>query len=550
MGSGPFMFKRDEWVPGNKVVFVRNPHYVARSDAPNGAAGSKKPNFDRVEWLYIPDANSAVAALKKGEVDLIEQVPPDYINPLRADPNIRMIPSGSWQGWIVMNQLHPPFNNLKVRQAVLKAVNQDKFMAAMGYPKDLRVTQCATFFICGSPNETFAGAEPWRTPDIAKAKQLLAEAGYKGEKVVLLVPSDITYLNAEALMAAQTLRSIGMNVDAQTSDWATIGGRRAKKDAPEAGGWNMYVTVAGSFDADSPITNAYLGAVVRHRLARLAVQQGARRAAHRLAEGRQPGQAQGAARQVPHPGLRGAAVHQRRPVLAGGRGAEGDQGRRAGCTTACRWCGSSTSRTCRADAPPMNYVLRRLAATLPVMAVVAVVVFLLIHLSPGDPAALIAGDLATTDDIDRLRVALGLDKPLPVQFVGWVGRILSGDLGTSIFTNVPVTQLLAQRLEPTLSIAVADDDARGAALGAARHARRAPRRPLDRPRGDAVLGARLLGAGVPGRLPADVRLRDPASTGCRCRATRRSPTASARGCAAWRCPASTWRCSTWRCSRA
>ena len=102
----------------------------------------------------------------------------------------------------------------------------------------------------------------------------------------------------------------------------------------------------------------------------------------------------------------------------------------------------------------MNYVLRRLAATLPVMAVVAVVVFLLIHLSPGDPAALIAGDLATTDDIARLRVALGLDKPLPVQFASWLGRILSGDLGTSIFTNVPVTQLLAQRLEPTLSIAL------------------------------------------------------------------------------------------------
>jgi len=88
------------------------------------------------------------------------------------------------------------------------------------------------------------------------------------------------------------------------------------------------------------------------------------------------------------------------------------------------------------------------------MAVVAVVVFLLIHLSPGDPAALIAGDLATTDDIDRLRKVLGLDQPLPIQFVGWLGRILTGDLGTSIFTNVPVTQLLTQRLEPTLSIAL------------------------------------------------------------------------------------------------
>ena len=100
------------------------------------------------------------------------------------------------------------------------------------------------------------------------------------------------------------------------------------------------------------------------------------------------------------------------------------------------------------------HLLRRLAATLPVMAVVAVVVFLLIHLSPGDPAALIAGDLATTDDIANLRVALGLDQPLWKQFALWLGRILTGDLGTSIFTQVPVTQLLAQRLEPTLSIAV------------------------------------------------------------------------------------------------
>ena len=101
----------------------------------------------------------------------------------------------------------------------------------------------------------------------------------------------------------------------------------------------------------------------------------------------------------------------------------------------------------------MGYFLRRLAATLPVMAVVAVVVFLLIHLSPGDPAALIAGDLATGEDIAKLRIALGLDKPLWQQFMLWLGRLATGDLGTSIFTQVPVSQLLAQRLEPTASIA-------------------------------------------------------------------------------------------------
>jgi peptide/nickel transport system substrate-binding protein len=73
------------------------------------------------------------------------------------------------------------------------------------------------------------------------------------------VPTDVAALNAAALVTVQTLKSIGINVDAQSSDWASITARRAKKDAPEAGGWNVYVTVAGEFDANSPITNAYLG---------------------------------------------------------------------------------------------------------------------------------------------------------------------------------------------------------------------------------------------------------------------------------------------------
>ena len=101
----------------------------------------------------------------------------------------------------------------------------------------------------------------------------------------------------------------------------------------------------------------------------------------------------------------------------------------------------------------MGYIVRRFISTLPVMAVVAVVVFLLIHLSPGDPAALIAGDLASVEDIEKLRTALGLDLPLWQQFALWIGKLFTGDLGTSIFTQVPVSQLLGQRLEPTVSIA-------------------------------------------------------------------------------------------------
>lgn len=266
VGSGPFIFKRDEWVPGNKTVFVRNPNYVPRSEPPSGLAGSKKTSLDRVEWLYLPDANSAISALKRGEVDYIEQLPPDYIAPLRTDTNIKIGSGGAYQGFLVMNQLHPPFDNPKVRQALLQAVNQERFVAAMGFPLDMRMAYCATYFICGSPNDTSAGAEPFRKADVAKAKKMLADAGYKGEKVVLMVPSDVPYLNAEALMAAQTMKSIGLNVDAQTMDWASIGARRAKRDAADAGGWNMYVTVAGEFDVNSPIANAYLGAACGNTL--------------------------------------------------------------------------------------------------------------------------------------------------------------------------------------------------------------------------------------------------------------------------------------------
>ena len=98
------------------------------------------------------------------------------------------------------------------------------------------------------------------------------------------------------------------------------------------------------------------------------------------------------------------------------------------------------------------YILRRLGATLIVMAVVALFVFSLLFLTPGDPAAVIAGDVATADDIQRIRAKLGLNEPFLVQFGGWVGRLLHGDLGTSIFTNLPVTTLIRQRVQPTVSL--------------------------------------------------------------------------------------------------
>ncbi len=100
----------------------------------------------------------------------------------------------------------------------------------------------------------------------------------------------------------------------------------------------------------------------------------------------------------------------------------------------------------------VSYILRRILATLPVMAIVALFVFSLLYIAPGDPAAVIAGDQASPADVERIRQSLGLDRPFLVQFGSWVWLILHGDLGTSIFTNLPVTSLIAQRIEPTLSL--------------------------------------------------------------------------------------------------
>lgn len=133
-------------------------------------------------------------------------------------------------------------------------------MAGMGYAKDMRIRHCSTFFICGSTNDTSSGSTPFQKPDTSKATQLLAESGYKGEKVVVLVPTDYANLNSAALVAIQTMKKIGLNVEAQSMDWATIVSRRVKKDSPNNGGWSAYATFAVASSVDSPLSNFMLGA--------------------------------------------------------------------------------------------------------------------------------------------------------------------------------------------------------------------------------------------------------------------------------------------------
>jgi peptide/nickel transport system substrate-binding protein len=220
VGSGPFIFVKEEWQPGHRVVYRRNPAYVPRSEPPSFAAGGKHVYVDQVEWFYIPAPTTASAALQAGEIDYWESVPLDFVGRLEQNPTLAVAivdPLGS-QGQIRPNHLHPPFNHKKARPALLWMVNQETYLrAAIGEQRFWR--PCGAFFMCGGPWETDIGADPVWRQDLQKAKQLMQESGYDGRPVVLLDNTDNPVNHTMALVTQQLLSKIGVKVDLQSMDW-------------------------------------------------------------------------------------------------------------------------------------------------------------------------------------------------------------------------------------------------------------------------------------------------------------------------------------------
>src|SRR5713226_6093387 len=188
-GSGPFIFKKDEWKPGDKAVYVKNPSYKARKESPSGLAGGKVVKVDRVEWKAIPDHQTAINALLAGEVDFMEAPPHDLYPVLKADSNVRLVtlnPLGN-QYTFRYNTLHKPFDNPKVRQAVMWAFNQEDFLkAVIGDKQYYKV--CQSLFPCGTPLESRKGLDGGILieSNFTKAKALLKEAAYDGTPIVLM----------------------------------------------------------------------------------------------------------------------------------------------------------------------------------------------------------------------------------------------------------------------------------------------------------------------------------------------------------------------------
>lgn len=255
-GSGPFIFVAEEWVPGSKVVYAKNPAYVPRPEDPSFAAGGKRARVDRVEWHYIPDAATAMNALISGEIDYFELPPHDLLPIMEASPGVvvETLDELGNQGWVRLNHRLPPFDDPRMREAVLWAIDQSNYLqATIGNPAYYRT--CTAYFGCGTPFESDAGTEALATQDLERARALVAEAGYDGTPVVILQASDIPINNGAALVTAQMLRSIGFETELQAMDWSTLTSRRAISDPVDSGGWNVFITWWIGADILDPVAN-------------------------------------------------------------------------------------------------------------------------------------------------------------------------------------------------------------------------------------------------------------------------------------------------------
>jgi peptide/nickel transport system substrate-binding protein len=244
VGSGPFKFVKDEFQPGHQVVYVKNTDYVPRAEPPSWASGGKVVKVDRVEWLYIPDAMTKVAALNAGEADWWENPPLDLVPVMAANADITIASADPLPSPLTLkfNHLQPPFDNVKMRQALLAVTNQTDYLTALaGDQKNWEV--CPSYFTCGTPMANDAGSAALTGPrDVDKAKKLIAEAGYNGEKIVVLDAVDQPVSHSQALVVTDLLKKLGVAVDLQAMDWGTLVTRRASMEPIDKGGWNIFGT--------------------------------------------------------------------------------------------------------------------------------------------------------------------------------------------------------------------------------------------------------------------------------------------------------------------
>ena len=257
IGSGPYRFNAAARVSGALTVFDRNTDYVPRSEPADGLAGGRLAKMDRVEWRVVPDASTASAALQANEVDIWEAPALDLVPLLSKTTGVKLqkLTEMSGQTMLRPNSLWPPFNDPRARLALAYIIDQADELAA-GFGDERFWKRCNAYFICGGPYDTAVGTEDFG-PNLAKAKDLLAQAGYNGQKLVFIATTEIAWIGHLSEVAAAAMQKAGMNIDLQIADWGTTAGRQTNQSNPAEGhgGWNLLITGASGPTMHHPLTN-------------------------------------------------------------------------------------------------------------------------------------------------------------------------------------------------------------------------------------------------------------------------------------------------------
>jgi peptide/nickel transport system substrate-binding protein len=186
IGSGPYRFLKDEWAPGAFAAFARFDKYAPRQEPVSGLAGGRAPKIDRMEWSFTADAATALAAMQAGEQDYWDSPVPDLIPVIRGNPDLVVKTRGVAGIYyaLVMNHLHPPFDNPATRQALAMAIDQDDFVRAASGDQPDSAGHCASFYMCGTRYASDAGGGVLSERSVDKARTALKASGYAGEKTV------------------------------------------------------------------------------------------------------------------------------------------------------------------------------------------------------------------------------------------------------------------------------------------------------------------------------------------------------------------------------
>jgi peptide/nickel transport system substrate-binding protein len=260
VGSGPYRFLADEFISGARVGYEKFDRYVPRDEPADRYAGGKRAWFDHISWHVTADPGTAANALRAGEVDWWDVALPNLVPSLSQDPNIRVSPTFGQFALMRFNTLRPPFNNAKLRRAVLSAVDEDDFMRPVLGPAPGAYQTCYSMFPCDMPHVRALAAPLMKGPrDLDRSRQAVQDAGYAGERIVIISPTDAPTLWRQGEVAADLYKKLGMNVDLQNMDWSTLLQRRQSKEPVERGGWSILFTSSGTTGKEPPFNRFIRG---------------------------------------------------------------------------------------------------------------------------------------------------------------------------------------------------------------------------------------------------------------------------------------------------